>query len=438
MKRRDFAKALLAAPAAARQAEKQAEQNTRGLPPLTIKEVKAIPTSGGGRYAWIFLKITTSEPGLYGIGSANNAYQPAEVLAGIEKHLSPFLIGKDPARIEDLWQSGNVRSYWRNGTVHTNLLSAADEALWDIKGKRAGMPVYELLGGKARDAVPCYDHVGGRDQVAAAEAVSRSWESGYRHIRVQLAEGYGGGGYIPKGQGSRPEKGYGGPAFDEETYADTVPRAFEYIRSKVGFGPKLLHDVHEHLTPTMAVEFAKKMEPYQMFFVEDILPPEQIEWFRHIRQVCTTPMAMGELFTHPLEYTPLVSQRLIDFIRCRVSQIGGITQAKKIAGLCEMFGVRTAWQEGGENDPVNQICAYHVDLSSPAFGIQEENHFPPVVHEMLPGTGQIRRGYLYGSDRPGLGIDIDEKLAAKHPLPDQPNGGNWPMVRGMDGSVVKP
>src|SRR5262249_46989463 len=123
------------------------------------------------------------------------------------------------------------------------------------------------------------------------------------------------------------------------------------------------------LTPTLAVELAKKMEPYQMFFVEDILPPEQIEWFRHIRQACTTPMAMGELFTHPLEDTPLISQRLIDCIGCRVSQIGGITQAKKIANLCEMFGVRTAWQEGGENDPVNQICAYHVDISSPAFGI---------------------------------------------------------------------
>jgi len=180
------------------------------------------------------------------------------------------------------------------------------------------------------------------------------------------------------------------------------------------------------------------MQPYGMFFVEDILPPEQIDWFRRIKQVSTTPMAMGELFTSPREYVPLISERLIDFIRCRVSQIGGITAAKRIAGLCENFGVRTAWQEGGDNDPVNQLAAYHVDLTIPSFGIQEENHFPPQVHEMLPGTGVIRKGYLYGNGAPGLGIDVNEKLAAASALKPVPKGDSWTTVRGMDGSRVKP
>jgi mannonate dehydratase len=318
------------------------------------------------------------------------------------------------------------------------LLSAVDEALWDIKGKRANMPVYEMLGGKARDAVPLYAHAQGRDQVAAEEDVRRYMQEGYRHIRVQIAEGYGGGGFVPKGQGSRPEGGYQGSAFDEEFYCENVPKAFEGLRSRLGFEVKLLHDVHEHLTPTMAVEFAKRMEPYRMFFVEDILPPEQIEWFRNIRRVTTTPMAMGELFTHPLEYTPLVTERLIDFVRCRVTQIGGITQAKKIAAVCEACGVRTAFQEGGENDPVNQLASYHVDISSTSFGIQEENHFPAIVHELMPGTAELRKGYLYGSDRPGLGIDINEAMAAKYPLVPARGGGNWTTVRGVDGSVVKP
>jgi mannonate dehydratase len=175
-----------------------------------------------------------------------------------------------------------------------------------------------------------------------------------------------------------------------------------------------------------------------MFFVEDILPPEQIDWFRRIKQVTTTPMAMGELFTNPREYMPLISERAIDFIRCRVSQIGGITAAKKIAIVCEEFGVRTAWQEGGDNDPVNQLAAYHVDLTIPSFGIQEENHFPASVHDILPGTAELRRGYLYGNGEPGLGIDIKEDVALKYPPAPVPPGDSWTTVRGVDGSIVKP
>ncbi len=149
-------------------------------------------------------------------------------------------------------------------------------------------------------------------------------------------------------------------------------------------------------------------------------------------------MAMGELFLHPLEWTPLIAERLIDFVRCRVSAIGGITPTRKVAALCESFGCRTAFQEGGDNDPVNQLAAYHVDLSNSAFGIQEENHFPPIAHEMLPGTAELKGGYLYGNDQPGLGIDINEDLAAKHPLATPSGTDSWTTVRGMDGSLVKP
>ena len=243
---------------------------------------------------------------------------------------------------------------------------------------------------------------------------------------------------IAAGQGSRPASGYSGPAFDEDVYVEAIPRLFEQLRVKLGKEVKLLHDVHEHLTPTMAVEFAKRMEPYRMFFVEDILPPEQIAWFREIRKVTTTPLAMGELFTSPQEWVPLISERLIDFVRNRVSQTGGITMAKKVANLCETFGVRTAWQEGGDNDPVNQLASYHVDLSAASFGIQEENHFPAIVHEMMPGTAQLKGGYLYGNDAPGLGIDINEAMALKYPLEPLPGADSWTTVRGMDGGLVKP
>jgi mannonate dehydratase len=212
---------------------------------------------------------------------------------------------------------------------------------------------------------------------------------------------------------------------------------FEHLRNRLGWKVKLLHDVHEHLSPNVAVEFAKRMEPYRLFFVEDILPPEQIESFRQIRRVTTTPMATGELFTHPLEWTPLITERLIDFIRCRVSAIGGLTPAKKIATLCESGGVRTAFQEGGDNDPINQLAAYQVDMNISSFGVQEENHFPDLVHEMMPSTATIKGGYLYGNDLPGLGIDINEQIA-KYPLRDDPSAADWTTVRRLDGSLVKP
>ena len=391
MHRRNFNQALFALGALSPAAAQQAEPRSAGLPPLKITDVKVIATSGGARYRWIFVKILTSGPGLYGIGSASNHYQTYAVITAIEKHLKPFLIGKDPARLEDLWQSSHLRTYWRNGPVNNNVLSGMDMALWDIKGKRAGMPVYELLDGKVRDAVPCYDHAGGADAEAAIASVQKSIAKGYRHIRVQFGN-YGGGGFIPAGQGVRPEGGYGGAAFDEEMYVDRVPRMFEQVRAKVGFAPKLCHDVHSHLTAMNAAEFCRRMQSMQMFFVEDVLAPEQIEWYRQIRKVCTTPQAVGEVFSHPYEYLPLVTERLIDFVRCRVSGIGGITPARKIATLCEVFGTKTAFQEGGENDPVNQLAAYHVDISSPGFGIQEENGFPDRVREMMPGAAGAATG----------------------------------------------
>ncbi|HEV2499635.1 MAG TPA: enolase C-terminal domain-like protein [Terriglobia bacterium] len=434
MKRRDFFAEITALPVLA--AEHVAPR-PRGLPPLTIREVRVITTGAGRRYQWVFVKVITSEPGLYGLGSASNLGQALTVATAIEKYYAPFWIGKDPERIEDLWQSTNVHCYWRNSSIMNNALSGLDMALWDIKGKRAGMPVYDLLGGKARDAVPLYAHADGRTPAEVEEDVRKFMEEGYRHVRAQMG-GYGGGGFIPPGQGSRPAGGYSGRAFDEGLYLEAVPRLFDHLRSTLGGGVELLHDVHEHLSPTSAVELARRLEPYRMFYVEDILPPEQIAHYRQIRRVCTTPMAIGELFTNPHEWSPLISHRLIDFIRCRVSQVGGITAAKKIAAVSENFGVRTAWQEGGDNDPVNQLAAYHIDMSISSFGIQEENHFPDLVHEILPGTAQLKGGYLYGSDGPGLGIDLNEELAAKYPLVLSPSVDNWTTVRAMDGSIVKP
>lgn len=440
MDRRSFVSGLLAAPAATMPAAAADQYNkrTRGLPELTIRDVRVITTSPSGGSPWVFVKVLTSEPGLYGIGSASNLMQTSAVVAAIEKGLAPFWIGKNVGQIEDLWQSTNLHSYWRNSTILNNALSGLDMALWDIKGKRAAMPVYDLLGGKVRDAVPVYAHADGRSFQEVEDNVREFMAKGFTHVRAQMG-GYGGGGMIRPGQGSRPARGFAGAAFDEDVYVDTIPKLFAHLRSKLGPQVKLLHDVHEHLTPSSAVRLAKMLEPYRMFFVEDILPPEHIAYFQEIRRVCSTPMAMGELFVNPREWEPLISGRLIDFIRCRVSQVGGITAARKIAALCEITGVRTAWQEGGDNDPVNQLASYHVDMAIPSFGIQEENHFPGFVRDLLPGTAQIKGGYLYGANTPGLGIDLNEKLAAKYPLVlPSLKFQSWTTVRRVDGSLVRP
>ncbi len=410
---------------------------TVGQPRLKITDIKVIATSPRRGYSWVFVKVFTNEPGLYGLGSANHRYLSWAAKAALEKHMIPFWIGKDADRIEDMWQATHVRAYWRNGAVTNVVQAAIDSALWDIKGKRAGVPVYELLGGKVRDAVPLYAHASGTDFDSCVEAVRNWWDQGFRHIRLQMG-GYGGGGFYAPGEVNRPENSVAGNAFDEDLYVKTISELFEHVRDELGWEVKLLHDVHERLSPSAALQLAKLLEPVRMFFVEDILPPEQIDYFKQIRALTTTPMAIGELFTHPHEWRPLIAKRLIDFIRCRVGMIGGITQARKIASLCEQFGVRTAFQEGGENDPINQLIAYHVDLTIPAFGIQEENDFPEVVQEMMPGLAEIRNGYLYGSYKPGVGIDLDEKNAAKYPLVDDPNNANWTQIRSVDGSVVKP
>jgi mannonate dehydratase len=430
--------ALAAAPLVSEAVAQEVAKTTNGLPPLTIKDVKVITTTAGGNYRWVFLKIITSEPGLYGIGSANNNYETRAVIAALEDHLKPWLIGKDPNRIEDLWQSAQMKTYWRNGPVNNNVLAAMDMALWDIKGKRAGMPVYDLLGGKAHDAVAVYDHQGGRTKEACLDTLQRSLAAGFRHVRIQFGEGYGGGGFIAAGEGSRAEGGFQGLAFDEEQYVDVIPPIFEYLRSKAGFTPKLIHDVHSKMNGMNAAELARRLQPIQMYFVEDILPPEQIAWYRNIRQICSTPQAIGEVFSHPFEVIPLIQDRLIDFIRCRVAAIGGITPLRKLVAMCEIYGVKTAFQEGGENDPVNQMASYHIDLSSSAFGIQEENHFPQVVHDLFPGMGQIRKGYLYDSGKPGLGLDINEEIAAKYPLGEIRGGGAYKTDRTIDGTVIKP
>jgi mannonate dehydratase len=403
----------------------------------SIKEIRTLRTRADG--TWLIVKVLTDQPGLYGIGSASDVHHAAAVAAAIEEVIAPRLIGRPSGHIEDIWQSTYTSAYWRNGSILNTALAGIDMALWDLKGKEAGLPLYQLLGGPCRSAVPCYAHAGGHDLDSLVEDIQRYMEEGYPVIRCQLGP-YGGGGFLEAEKALRPKNAWPQQrVFDDEAYLENIPKMFDHLRKKLGFGPKLTHDVHEHLRPQNAVTLSKLLEPYRLFFLEDALSPEQVHWYRLIREQCTTPQAMGELFVNPHEYLPLVTERLIDYVRVRVSKGGGITPCRKIASLCEFFGVQTAWQEGGDNDPVNQAAAMHLDLATYSFGIQEENHFRPEELEAFPGHALLEGGYLYPNDRPGLGVDLDEEKARALLDPARlRRGGHAAEDRRADGSVVRP
>ena len=379
----------------------------------------------------VIVKVITSEPGLYGIGCATFTQRIHAVRSAIEKHLKPFVVGRDVSRIEEMFRMAMVHGYWRNGPVLNNAVSGIDMALWDIKGKQAGMPVYQLLGGKCRDAAAVYVHADGSTPAEVEENVRRFMDDGYRHIRVQMG-GYGGKtNELPKPDGA-PDGAY----YDPRAYAREMLGMIEHVRGAVGDEVELLHDVHERLQPIHAVQFAKDVEQYRLFFLEDALAPEDGEWFRTIRQQCSTPLAMGELFNNPREWQPLVSNRMIDFIRMHVSQLGGITPARDAALFANTRGVRTAWHGPGDTSPVGHAANLHLDLWAPNFGIQEWCRSPEHVYEMFPGLPEVRGGYMYPNDKPGLGIDIDEKLAGKYPCEDIVE--QWTQARLPDGSPARP
>jgi len=397
---------------------------------LRIDKVETFLTQPGTQRL-VVVRVTTSQPGLYGLGCATFTQRHLAVKAALDHHVGPFVVGKDPRDIEDLWQSGMVNGYWRNGPVLNNALSGIDMALWDLKGKLAGMPCYELWGGRSRPAAAVYVHAGGKEPAEVVDRVREWLAKGFRHVRCQL------GGYVGlASEASRPEGAPPGAYYDPRERLGSVPALFERLRNDLGDAVELLHDVHERLAPIDAVGLAKALEPWRLFFLEDILAPEDLDWFAQIRSVCTTPLAMGELWNNPREIVPLVSGRLIDFVRCHVSQIGGATPALKLAHLCEAFGVRTAWHGPADVSPVGMAANVHLDVACHNFGIQEWSFRGDAELEMFPGFPEVRRGYAYPNDAPGLGIDFNETLAARFPCDDV--NPTWTVSRRPDGTIQRP
>jgi mannonate dehydratase len=382
---------------------------------------------------FVTLRITTAD-GVTGHGDATLNGRELAVASYLRDHVVPLLIGRDAARIEDTWQYLYRGAYWRRGPVTMTAIAAVDTALWDIKGKVAGLPVYQLLGGRCRDGVLVYGHASGSDVPSLLDDVARFREAGYRAVRAQAAvPGVGGTYGVRKGAiyepaaASLPDE----QPWDTEAYLRFAPTYLRAVRERYGFDFHLLHDVHHRLTPVEAARFGKTVEEAQLFWMEDPTPVENQESFRLIRQHTTTPIAVGEVLNSIWDVHHLITEQLIDYVRTSVVHAGGITHLRRIFDLAALYGIRTGSHGATDLSPVALAAAVHLDLAVPNFGIQEYMEHAPETMEVFRCGVTLADGLLNPGDAPGLGVDYDEKLAARFPY----NPRYLPVARRLDGSV---
>jgi mannonate dehydratase len=398
---------------------------------VRIASAKVIVCSPGRNF--VTLKIETDE-GVTGVGDATLNGRELAVAAYLEEHVVPALIGRDPARIEDTWQYLYRGAYWRRGPVTMSAIAAVDTALWDIKGKVAGLPVYQLLGGRSRDGVTVYGHANGSTVPALLESVAGFASRGYRAVRIQAAPPgmsniYGISAspiYEPASSALPAESVWSTPA-----YLDYIPSVFAAVRKEFGPSLRLTHDVHHRLTPIEAARLGRALEPYALTWLEDPVPAESQEAYRLIRQHTTTPLAVGEVFNSIWDCELLIREQLIDYVRATVVHAGGLTHLRRIFDLAALHHVRTGSHGATDLSPVCMSAALHLDLAIPNFGLQEYMPHTAATDAVFPHGYRFEDGYLHPSEEPGLGVDIDEVEAARHPY----RAASLPVARLEDGTM---
>jgi mannonate dehydratase len=399
---------------------------------MKIIDARVIVCSPGRNF--VTLKVAT-EDGIYGLGDATLNGREQAVAAYLAEHVVPLLVGRDARRIEETWQYLYKGAYWRRGPVTMSAIAAVDTALWDLKGKALGVPVYQLLGGASREAVMAYSHANGADVESTVQAVGRDIAAGYVATRAQsgipgLASTYG----VPKGMVPYEPAERGLPseqAWSSERYLGFVPSLFDRLRREFGPDIHLLHDAHHRLTPIEAARLGKSLEPQHLFWLEDPVPAETQESFRLIRQHTTTPLAVGEVFNTIYDCHQLISERLIDYIRVSPVHAGGLTHLTRIAHLAELHHVRTGCHGATDLSPVCMAAALHFGLSVHNFGIQEHMPHSAETDRVFPHRYTFERGFMHPGDAPGLGVDIDEGLARSYPYVP----AYLPINRRLDGTV---
>jgi mannonate dehydratase len=417
-------------------AEAAFQRATRGVPAPRIKDVTVVNVGGGGPNDSTVVKVTTDQDGLHGYGCATITFPGGRsklIRPMVDDYLKPLVLGRTTDRIEQIWQLCYLSSYYKNDAVQNCAIAGLCDALWDIKGRQAGMPVYQLVGGKVREAADIYLHVGmGRpNQDPGRMLVENSRklvEGGCRNVLVAMFVRDAAANTIY----GQPKFDDGSVPFDRDKEIRRILAAFAEFRKEMPPEIGLGVDVHSLLDPIRGAEFAKQLEPFNLFYCEDLFPPEEAGHYRIVREQCTTPLAIGELWNNPHEWQPLVEHRWIDYIRHQVSHIGGFTAAQKIASFAANYEVKFAWH-GAPCSPVGHMTNLTLDLTNPNFGIHEHFGYTPLVEDIFHGCLQVKDGYAWINENPGWGIEVDEALAAKHPITDErPN-----EMRTTDGSFIQ-
>jgi mannonate dehydratase len=381
-----------------------------------ILSARVIVTCPGRNF--VTLKIECDD-GTTGIGDATLNGRELAVASYLADHVIPCLIGRDAHRIEDIWQYLYKGAYWRRGPVTMTAIAAVDIALWDIKGKLAGLPVYQLLGGASREGCMVYGHANGVSIEETVDVALEYQRQGYKAIRIQcgvpgMASTYGVSKdryFYEPADADLPSEN----VWNTSKYLRVVPELFAAAREALGWDVHLLHDIHHRLTPIEAGRLGNDLEPYRPFWLEDATPAENQDAFRLIRQHTTAPLAVGEIFNSIWDAKGLIENQLIDYIRATVVHAGGITHLRRIAALADLYQVRTGCHGATDLSPVCMAAALHFGLSVPNFGVQEYMRHTDETDAVFPHAYSFADGMMHPGNAPGLGVDIDEELAAKYP-----------------------
>ena len=405
---------------------------------MRIAAAEVVVTSPDRNF--VTLKLTTDD-GLTGLGDGTLNGRELAVASYLQDHVVPLLLGRDAHAIEDTWQFLYRSSYWRRGPVTMSAIAAVDVALWDIKAKAAGMPLYQLLGGASRTGIMAYGHASGRDTDELFDSIRHHLDEGFRSIRVQTAVPgidavYG----VPTQRITGREQHYE-PAqraplpaeedWDTRAYLRHLPSVFEAVRAEFGPELPLLHDGHHRMTPIQAARLGRDLEPYDLFWLEDCTPAENQDALRLVRQHTTTPLAIGEVFNTVWDYQTLIREQLIDYVRSSVTHTGGITALRRVLDYAAQYQIKSGIHGPTDISPVGLAAALHLDLAIHNFGIQEYMHHGALTTEVFRQSHTFEDGYLHPGNEAGLGVDLDEAAAARFPY--QP--AYLPFNRLEDGTV---
>jgi mannonate dehydratase len=386
---------------------------------MKIERVEVLLASPGRNF--VTLKLTTSD-GVTGLGDGTLNGRELSVASYLRDHVAALLLGREANNIEDTWQYLYRGPYWRRGPVTMAAISAVDMALWDIKGKVAGLPVYQLLGGRSRQGALAYGHASGTSVQTLFTAIHNLLDEGFKAVRVQsgvpgLAKVYGVGhdqgagqkyDYEPAERTTVPTEEH----WDTGAYLRHIPGVFQAVRAQFGADLPLLHDAHHRLTPNQGAQLGRALEPFDLFWLEDCTPAENQEGLRRVRSQTTTPLAIGEVLNSVFDYQGLITEQLIDYVRSCPTHAGGITGLRKILDFAAIYQIKSGIHGPTDVSPVGMSAALHLDIAIHNFGIQELMLHNERTLEVFQTSYTFLDGLLNPGENPGLGVELDESAAA--------------------------